>query len=92
MQRLKNRGLTTYLQSLDNEASQNYKATIKDKWGVDIQLVPPDFHRRNAAEREIRTLKAHFLSVLSGVDPGFTQFLWDLLLVQTELTLNLLRQ
>ena len=83
MQRLKNRGLTTDLQILDNEAIQNHKATIKDKWGVDFQLVPPNIHRRNAAERSIHTFKAYFLSVLSGVTPEFPQFLWDLLLVQT---------
>ena len=48
MQRLNNRGLTTDYQNLDNEAIQNYKATIRDKWGVDLQLVPPDIDRRNA--------------------------------------------
>ena len=44
MQRLKGIGLATDLQILDNEASQDYKATITDKWGVDFQLVPPDIH------------------------------------------------
>ena len=33
-----------------------------------------------------------FLSVLAGVDHDFTKFMWDNLLVQTELTLNLLLQ
>ena len=51
MQRLSNRGLTTDLKILDNEASQNYKAAIKDKLYVDFQLVPPYIHRINAAER-----------------------------------------
>ena len=92
MQRLKNRGLTTDLQILDNEASQNYKDIIKDKWGVYFQLVKPDIHRSDAAEQEIRTFKARFLAVLSGVAPDFPQLLWDLLLVKTEMTLNLLRQ
>ena len=62
MQRQNNRGLTTDLQILDNEASQNYNATIEYKWGVDFQLVPPDIHRRNAVERVIRTFKGVFLS------------------------------
>ena len=92
MQRLKDRGLTTDLHILDNEASWYYKATIKDKWGVFFQLVPPNIHRRNVAEREIRTFKAHFLAILSGVAPDFPQFLWDVILLQTEITLNLLRQ
>ena len=36
--------------------------------------------------------KAHFLSILAGVAPYFPRNLWNLLLPQTELTLNLLRQ
>ena len=60
MERLKNRGLTTDLQILDNESSQHYKDAIKDKWGVDFQLIPPDILRRNAAEQAGRTFKAHF--------------------------------
>ena len=51
MERLKNRGLTTDLQLLANEASQNYKDTIRDKWVVAFQLVPTDIHRINSAER-----------------------------------------
>ena len=31
MQPLKKRGLTTHFQNLDNESSQNYKYSIKDK-------------------------------------------------------------
>ena len=49
-------------------------------------------HRRNAAERAIRTFKAHFLSILAGVDQDFPSNLWDLLLPQTEMTLNMLRE
>jgi hypothetical protein len=49
-------------------------------------------HRRNWAERAIRTFKDHFLAILAGVDAAFPPYLWDLLLPQAELTLNLLRQ
>ncbi len=49
-------------------------------------------HRRNQAERAIRTFKNHFLSILVGVDAAFPPYLWDLLLPQAELTLNLLGQ
>ena len=59
---------------------------------MDYQLVPPDMHRRNAAERAIRTFKAHFLAILAGVDQDFPSNLWDLLIPQAELTLNLLRE
>ena len=83
MKRPKNRALTTDLQVLDNEASQNYKANIRDKWGVDFQLVPTNIHRRNSAEQAIRIFKAHLLAVLLGVAPDFPQLLWDLLLMQT---------
>ena len=56
------------------------------------QLVPPNVHRINLVERAITTFKAHFISVLAGVDPTFPKFIWDNLLVKTELTINLLRQ
>ena len=49
-------------------------------------------HRRNAAERAIRSFKAHFLAILSGLASDFPRNLWDLLIPQTEMTLNMLRQ
>jgi hypothetical protein len=49
-------------------------------------------HCRNRAERAICTFKDHFLAILSGVYAAFPPYLWDLLLQQAELTLNLLRQ
>ena len=49
-------------------------------------------HRRNSAEQAIRKFKSHFFSILAGVAPYFPRHLWDLLLPQTEMTLNLLRQ
>jgi hypothetical protein len=57
---------------------------------VDYQLVPPHCHRRNAAERAIRTFKEHFVVGLSPVDPAFPLHLWDRLLPQAEIALNLL--
>ena len=54
--------------------------------------MPPDVHCRNAAEHAIWTFKAHFIAILEGVDRDFTRSLWDTLLPQTELILNLLRQ
>jgi len=79
---------TTHL--MDNEASTELKAEIKKN--CTLQLVPPDNHRRNLAERAIQTFKCHFKSVLAGVDDSFPMRLWDKLLPQTVLTLNLLRQ
>ncbi len=75
---------------LDNEASTAFKAAIKQN--CNLQLVPPDTHCRNLAERAIQTFKSHFIAILAGVDPSFSMYLWDRLLPQTVLTLNLLRR
>ena len=92
MTRLAKRGHGVDLQILDNECSAAYKLHIEEKWKAKFQLVPPDVHRRNIAERAIRTFKAHFLAILAGISDAFPNYLWDRLLPQTELTLNLLRQ
>ena len=57
-----------------------------------INLFPPNVHRSNASEHAICTLKAYFLAILSKVDPTFPSNMWDKLLPQTQLTLNLLHQ
>ena len=90
MQRLSDNKLIIDLKIIDNEASGEYKRAIKKKWNDNYQLVPPNTHRSNAAEHVIRTFKAHFLSILVDVTSYFPRKLWDLLLPQTELTLNLL--
>ena len=88
MWRLLNNKLTVDLKILNNEASAEYKRAITEK----CQLVPPNTHRRNAAERAICMFKAHFISILVGAASYFPSNLWDLFLPQTEQTLNLLRQ
>jgi hypothetical protein len=89
-QELTVKGFRPKLQTLDNEASAALKNffTTND---VQFQLVPPHCHHRNAAERVIRTFKEHFVAGLSLVDPTFPLHLWDRLLPQAEITLNLLR-
>eukprot|EP00804_Cyclotella_cryptica_P010308 CCRYP_012223-RA/>CCRYP_012223-RA protein AED:0.11 eAED:0.15 QI:0/0/0/1/0/0.5/2/0/935 len=89
---LKEKGHIIQHQILDNEASKEYRRTITDDWKATYQLVPPNVHRANTAERAIQTFKEHFLSILAGIDISFPNYLWDKLLPQTELTLNLLRQ
>ncbi len=69
------RGLTVDLQILDNKASAAYKHAITVTWQAKFQFVPPDMHRRNQAERAIRTFKDHFLAILAGVDPTFPPYL-----------------
>jgi hypothetical protein len=63
------RGLKPKLQKLDNEASQELQDFMQDK-GVKFQFVPPHVHRRNAAERAIRTFKNHFIAGLCSTDNG----------------------
>ena len=92
MQQLTDNKLSLNLQILDNEASAEYKQYIKKNWNSKYQLLPPPTHWSNAAERAIRTFKAHFLSILAGVAPYFPRNMWDLLPPQAEITLNLLRQ
>ena len=88
--RLARHGNAPKLFILDNEVSGEFRQALK-KYNVDFQLAPPHMHRRNAAERAIRTYKNHFLSVLATADPDFPIAEWDRLLQQTEITLNLLR-
>jgi hypothetical protein len=73
-QELKVKGFKPKLQTLDNEASTALKNffTVND---IAYQLVPPHCHRRNAAERAIRSFKEHFLAGLSSVDPSFPMHL-----------------
>jgi hypothetical protein len=82
-QELTAKGFKPKLQTLDNEASTALKHffTAND---VDYQLVPPHCHRRDAAERTIRTFKEHFVAGLSSVYPTFPLHLWDRLLSQAE--------
>jgi hypothetical protein len=89
-QELTVKGFKPKLQTLDNEASAalKYLFTVND---IDYQLVPLRCHRRNAAERAIRTFKEHFVAGLSSVDPAFPLHVWDRLLPQAEIMLNLLR-
>jgi hypothetical protein len=88
-QELTSRGFTPKLQTLDNEASSAMKSLFTEN-DVDYQLAPPRCNRRNAAERAIHPFKEHFVSGLAWVDPDFPLHLWDRLLPQAEMTLNLL--
>jgi hypothetical protein len=88
-QELTVKGFKPKLKTLDNEASTalNNFFTVND---IAYQLVPPHYHRRNAAERAIRTFKEHFMTGLSSVEPAFPLHLWYILLPQAGITMNLL--
>ena len=60
--------------------------------GMTYQLVLPDEHRRNIAEKIIQTWKYHFISVCSGVSAHFPMHLWYRSIPQAGKQLLLLRQ
>jgi hypothetical protein len=86
--RMKAAGLGLKPHRLDNEASKAYKQCIRQN-GMMHELVPPDNHRSNLAERAIQMFKHHSISILSSVNNKFPLSLWCVLLKQTELTVNL---
>ena len=75
---------------MDNECSTAFKNALREK-NITFELVPPDQHRRNAVERAIRNFKNNLLAGLATCDPQFPLREWDRLILQAELTLNLLR-
>ena len=77
MMQLKQAGIIPTKHILDNEVSEAMKAIIRDEYLMEMELVPPGCHRRNAAEVAIRNFKAHFLSVHAGTADDFPPSLWD---------------
>ncbi len=75
---------------LDHKCSKDFKQTIC-KNQMTFQLVPPNNHQRNCAEKAIQTFKAHIISILCGTEKEFPLHLWCCLLPQAEDTLNMLR-
>ena len=89
MNRLAKQRIKTKHILLDNKISGDFKAVANRQ--LIYQLVPPNDQRRNKAERATQTFKARFISILCGVNKKFLIELWCRLLLQAELTLNLLR-
>jgi len=89
--KLKSVGIKPALHILDNEASSSYSKLIQNHGDTIIQFVPPNVHRRNIAERAIRTFKAHFIAGLCSTHKHFPLTLWDRLIPQAQMTLNMLR-
>jgi hypothetical protein len=57
---------------------------------ITFRLVPPYSHRRNSAERAIRSFKNHLIAGLCSTDKSFPMHLWDRILPQAVMTLNML--
>jgi hypothetical protein len=91
IQELVDHGFNPRLQRLDNECA-NALCSLLNQHDIQFQLAPPRVHLRNAAERSIQTFKNHFIAGLCSVDPNFPLRLWDRLLPQVTITLNLVRQ
>ena len=89
-EQLKAYGETPNIHILDNKCSQDTKNMFKEAH-VEYQLVPQHIHQRNATEQAIITYKNHLIAVLYACDPKFSSREWDRLLLQCNITLNLLR-
>jgi hypothetical protein len=89
-QELVARGLKPKFMRLYNEASQLLKDYLHQQ-DITFQLVPPYSHIRNSAERAIRSFKDHLIAGLCSTDKSFPMHLWDIILPQVVITLNMLR-
>lgn len=91
MKRLHDAWVQTTLYILDNECSGEIKDVIKEH-KMKHQLVPPNDHQHNAAEKAVQIFKDHFIAVLCGMDSNFPMQLWCQPLPHTEVQLNMLRK
>ena len=75
---------------LDNEIFKDH-LNLLEEVGLKVQLVPPYEHWQNLAEQAIQIYKNYFVASLSGADPSFLFILWDSLILQANIMINLLR-
>jgi hypothetical protein len=73
-QELVARGLKPKLMKLYNEASKLLKAYLHQQ-DITFKLVPPYSHRRNLAERAIKSFKDHLIAWLCSTDKSFPMHL-----------------
>ena len=85
-----NGGFKPNLFIFDNEFSGEFRSAVEQE-NITLQLVTPHMHRTNPAERAIQTWKDHFLAGLASTHPDFPMKEWDRLILQCNITLNLLR-
>jgi hypothetical protein len=85
------KGLKPTFKTMDNEVSKALKQFLHTK-DTQYQLLAPHVHRQNVAEQVIQTFKNHVFVILCATDKQFPLHLWDRLIPQAILTLNLLRQ
>ena len=85
-----NNGVVTTHYIFDIKCSTEFKHALKNEQ-VTFELVSPNQHRHNDAERAIRTFKNYLLSGLATCNPDYPLQKWDQIIPQVELTLNSLR-
>ena len=90
MQRLKAAGIRPKKHVLENECSKEFKKAIKEN-ELEYELVPKVQHSRNLTEWALQTRKAHTICALSGVPTTPPLGLWDELLPQLDMQVNILR-
>ena len=88
---LKSRWFDPGFHIMDNEASTSIKKAMTNM-GIKYQLVPPSNHRSNNVEIFIQTVKKNFIAELCSVDTYFQLELWDIMLEQAPMSLNILWQ
>ena len=62
IKKLKAAGLRPNFHIIDNEVSTDLIALLESYENITVKLAPAGCHRRNAAERAIRTFKNHFIA------------------------------
>jgi hypothetical protein len=87
----KSKDIIPKCQRLDNETSTALETFFREEAKVDFQYVPPKSHRRNKAERAMRTMKNHLIATYASADANCPLFLWDEAIAQANITVNLLR-
>ena len=85
-----NHGVHPRVIRMDNEISNDFRDMLRAQQ-LELDLVPPHSHRRNTAERCIRTAKNHLIAIMATAHPDFPLDGIKRLAEQAEITLNLLR-
>ena len=78
------------IEVIDNILSKELKKLF-DELNITPQLVPPNNHRHNKAERMMRTAKNHIIALFASCHATFPKEALPHLIPQAEISLNLLR-
>ena len=87
--KLTSKGFKPQFHKLDNETSHKVEEFIASQ-NTNLQYVPPDMHRSNAAEKVVQIWKNHFIAGLASL-PALPLANWCRLTLQADITLNMLR-